>query len=512
MARILFLLLLACPALAHAQTHATRLVLIIPFTNNSKAPGLEWVSESFPEVMGQTLSRGRLFVVSRQARLNAFDRLGIPTGVQLSRATLLRIAQEMDVDFVVSGSFDYDRQGFTAHAQVMDINRLRLSRDAAESGAITQTVDIESALANAVTKEIERAGGPASITAPTPSIRLDALENYIKGITTGSVADQIRFLKEAVRLAPGNERALLALGRAYFDNKDFAEAVTWLRKVPATTSSADEANFFLGLADCYLGNLNEAEAAFKFTQRQLPLIEVDNNLGVVAARRGNDATARFQHAVSADDRDPDYHFNYGLSLYRAGDLASAAREMKAVLSLAPQDAEARTLLSAINTGGLRSGKLPSERLKRNYDEPTYRQLALEIQNVNEVRYSTMPAPEHARAHVAHGNELLAQGLLDFAETEFREAIILDPTSALAHAGLAQVLERRNDLPAARAEASAANQLAPSTQALLVLARIEKRQQHPEAAKDWAQQALRIEPGNSEAQDIVNGLSAAPAQP
>jgi len=152
LARIFFVILLACASAAHAQTHVTRLVLIVPFENHSKAPGLEWVSESFPEVMGRTLSKGRLFVVSRQARLYAFDRLGIPTGVQLSRATLLRIAQEMDVDFIVSGSFDYDRRGFTAHAQVMDVNRLRLSPDAAESGALTQTVEIESELAGAVAR------------------------------------------------------------------------------------------------------------------------------------------------------------------------------------------------------------------------------------------------------------------------------------------------------------------------------------------------------------------------
>ena len=470
------------------------------------------MSESFPEVMGRTLSKGRLFVVSRQARLYAFDRLGIPTGVQLSRATLLRIAQEMDVDFIVSGTFDYDRRGFTAHAQVMDVNRLRLSPDAAESGALTQTVEIESALAGAVAREIERDGGPPAITSPLAPLRLDALENYIKGITAPSMAERLNFLKEAVRLTPANERAILALGKAYFDNKDYAQAETWLQKVPAITSSADEANFFLGLSACYLEKYDEAEIAFRSTLRQLPLIEVQNNLGVVAARRGQDSLPYFQRAVAADNRDPDYHFNQGLALFRSGDTSGAAREWKEVLSLTPQDSEARQLLAGANSGTLRAGQqLPPERLKKNYDEPSYRQLALEIQNVNETRYAALPAPQHAQAHVTHGNELLGQTLFDSAETEFREAIVLDPTNALAHAGLAEVLERRNDLDAARNEANAANHLAPSTQALLVLARIEKKQQHADAAKNYAEQALRLDPANAQAQDFLKELSS-PTQP
>jgi hypothetical protein len=41
-------------------------------------------------------------------RLRAYDRQGVPAGVHASRATLYRLAEQMDVDYVVLGSYSYD--------------------------------------------------------------------------------------------------------------------------------------------------------------------------------------------------------------------------------------------------------------------------------------------------------------------------------------------------------------------------------------------------------------------
>jgi tetratricopeptide (TPR) repeat protein len=501
----LVLLFALCVA-AHAQVRATRMVMVMRFENRSKAPGLEWVGESFPEVVGQTLGKTRLFVVSRPERLYAFDRLGIPASVQPSRATLLRIAEEMDVDYVVSGTYDYDGRNLTARAQVLDVKRLRISREAAESAAITRLIEIESALAAQVSREIQTLGGPPSVPPAAITLRLDALENYIKGITTTDVVQRLKYLKEAVRLAPNHVPSVLALGKAYFDKRDYEQASTWLARVPKTDEEASEANFFLGLCAFYQGSFAAAEDAFRFTAQRLPLIEVFNNLGVVMARRGKrEALEYFQRAIRADVRDPEYRFNLAVSLYRSGDTARAARELKEVVAMRPQDTEARSLLQMASSGG-GSNALPLERIRRTYDESSYRQLALEIQNVKEMRYAGMPPAAHAAAHVTRGNELLMQAVPDQSETEFREAIVLDPTNALAHAGLAEILEARGETAAARNEANAANHIAPSVQACLVLARIEMKQQRNDAAVAAIDQALKIEPTNSHALELRRQLS------
>lgn len=86
---LVVLLVVGCAALAHAAKAGETLV-ILPFENQSRAPNLEWIGDSFPEIVGQKMLSKSLYVVGRQERLAAFDRLGIPTSLRPSRATSYR--------------------------------------------------------------------------------------------------------------------------------------------------------------------------------------------------------------------------------------------------------------------------------------------------------------------------------------------------------------------------------------------------------------------------------------
>src|SRR5262249_10270006 len=65
--------------------HTTQILLILPFENVSSAPGIDWVGESFPEVIGNRTNSTPLFIINRDDRLYAFDRLGIPASAKPSR-------------------------------------------------------------------------------------------------------------------------------------------------------------------------------------------------------------------------------------------------------------------------------------------------------------------------------------------------------------------------------------------------------------------------------------------
>ncbi|MCU1309785.1 MAG: Tetratricopeptide repeat protein, partial [Candidatus Angelobacter sp.] len=283
---------------------------------------------------------------------------------------------------------------------------------------------------------------------------------------------------------------------------EYDQASLWFSKIGKTETVASEANFYIGLASYYTGNFQRAEEAFDFVAGRVPLIEVFNNLGVVTARRGKRSSLEyFERVVQADSRDPDYRFNLALALERSADTNGALRQIKEALSLKPQDTEAKSLLETLTASGTQSKaaagqKLPLERIKRNYDETSYRQLALEIQNVNEERYAKLPRAEHAAIHVKHSAELISQGLLDQAEDELREAILLDVSNSGAHAGLAAVLEQRNELSEARFEATAANRLKFSPEAFLTLARIDMKQSKLESARDNVDRALKIDSANA----------------
>lgn len=489
--------------------------MVVPFENRSSAPGIDWIGEAFSEVLGQRMASVQLSTISRDERIYAFDRLGLPVNARISRATLLRIADEMDLDYVITGSYTFDGRSFTVRAQAMELRRLRLLPEITESGALTQLADIQSGAAWVLLRTIDNAYplSKSTFTNQAASVRLDALESYIRGVIAGSRADKIKNFKNAVRLNAEYAEALLQLGKAHFEGKEYEAASQAFLKVPKTSPLSNEANFYLGLASYYIGNLERAETAFSTLAQKMPLIEVINNLGVVSARRGRAGAIDFiQRAAQADTSDPDYRFNFAVALYRRGDNPGAMRQLREALSLRPTDSEAKALLDQINagtpyptltsTGGAASsGRVPLERIKRNYDEASYRQLLMEIENAKEMRYASMSRLEHVASHVLRGNELLQQGQNDQAEREFREAVVLDPTNAAAHIGLARLLEQRNELPMARMEAIAAYQLNPSPESLVALSRIELKQNNVTMAKEYAERALRMDPNNSEAQEL-----------
>jgi Flp pilus assembly protein TadD len=102
---------------------------------------------------------------------------------------------------------------------------------------------------------------------------------------------------------------------------------------------------------------------------------------------------------------------------------------------------------------------------------------------------------------------MAQGLLGEAEREFREAVILNPTSAIAHAGLARVLESSQDANGARTEARASLKLNPSAEAYLVLARLDLAENNSVAAQQDVERALALDPANVAAVALKHDLAA-----
>jgi Flp pilus assembly protein TadD/TolB-like protein len=485
---------------AQAQNQGKTLV-ILPFENASGAPGLEWIGEAFPEVLGPRMASATLYVVGRDDRLYAFDRMGIPAAARPSRATIYKIVQAMDVDYAVLGRYEFDGRTFTATAQLLDVKSLRLGDEVKESGPLVKLLDVQNALAWDLLRQItpNLLMSRNDFVALAPPVRLDALENYIRGAIAGENKEKVRYFREAVRRNPAYYDAMLALGKMLYETGDHQASVGWLARIPRNDALAREAHFYLGLDYFYLGQYDRAQYALEFLASRLPLTEVHNNLGVMAARRG-DAKAAVEHfrkAAEADPRDADYHFNLGVALARTGEPEEAGRELRRALELTPEDTEVQSVLE--NLAKPQSGsRQPQERIKLNYDESSYRQMAIQIQNVNEQRLASVDPVSHARFHTERGQSLYDQGFVLDAEGEFREAVVLDPTNAAAHAGLAAVLERLNDASGARAEARAALRLAERTDALLVLARLDLRENRVEAAAESVAKALAIEPQNAEA--------------
>lgn len=515
---ITLLLALCASACAQRAPFPGKTALVLPFQNNSSVPALDWIGESFPEVLGPRLSG--FFVIDRQERLNAFDRLGVPSNLRPSRATAYEIAQAMDVDYVILGSYTYDGQLLAARAQVLDMQRLHLSQPAIASGSLPSLIQVENMLAS----DVIRILAPNLVPSRSEFLfarrapRLDAFEAYMRGLVATSRQEKIARFREAARLNPAYTQAIFQLAKTYYEGREYASAASWLERIPSSDPLAREASFYLGICDYYIGQYEKAQTAFDFVASRLPLTEVYNNLGVVAGRRGQrSATGYFQRAVEADPRDADYRFNLAIALAREGDFSASARQLRELLATTPTDAEAKSLLetltrapatapAATGSGSKSSLKLPLERIKRNYDEMTFRQLAFQLETMSEMKLADKPPREHAAFHADRGRELLNQGFVSEAEKHFREALLLDPTNAAAHLGMARVLA--SDKPAdARAEAKSAIILQPSAEAYLLLAQFDLRDNNADAAREDVDRALQLEPANASAVAMKHEIAA-----
>jgi Flp pilus assembly protein TadD len=166
----------------------------------------------------------------------------------------------------------------------------------------------------------------------------------------------------------------------------------------------------------------------------------------------------------------------------------------------------RVLISGLSDPS-RAPKLPAQRIKTNYDENSFRQLFFGIQAAAEERLSKTDPLTHAQFHVSRGHELLAQGFAAEAQKEFREAISLNSANPEAHAGLARALEADNDLAGARAEAEAALRLKVFIDPLLLLARLDLRDNRADAAAQSVDRALKLDPANSSALTLKRAVAA-----
>jgi tetratricopeptide (TPR) repeat protein len=511
-------LLLSAAAFAETAATAGETLLVVPFENQSKAPGIEWISDSFPELLPERLNSATLFVLPREDRIRAYDRVGIPLELHPSRATVYRIAEQLDVDYVVLGLYRFDGRTFATTAQLLDMRRQHLLPEMSESGPLIQLIDIQTALAwdvlHALRPDISISR--QAFVAGAPPIRMDAFENYIRGITAASADEQIQRFREALRLNPAYSAALLELGKAYYRARQYEPAVTTLARMPQDDALAREANFYLGLAAYYQGDFPRADSAFHFVAARLPLAEVYNNLGAVNSHIDRKIAAQYlQKAIDADPNDPDYHFNLAIELYRAGDIASASRQLHETLLLKAADPEAKSLLNGITSEATTSNrgaqKTPPERIRANYDESSFRQLALKIDAAAESRLAKTDLRTHAKFHSDRGHQLLAQGFLSEAEAEFKKALALNSANAEAHSGLASVLEAENELAAARSEAELALRLRQFSEPLLVLAKLDLRDNRAEAAAESIDKALHLDPSNAVALALKRAVAAKLAQ-
>jgi Flp pilus assembly protein TadD len=200
----------------------------------------------------------------------------------------------------------------------------------------------------------------------------------------------IRHLRFAVAHDPNDMEIRDALGMCLLATGRHAEALPHLRQVVAAVPDNTNARYNLGRCLLDLHNFVEAERVYEaHVERNPGDAEAFNHLGLARLAKGNNggAEACFRTAIKLNHTDPIFHMNLAQALLHGGKMGEAGT----------------SYLTAIDLN---------------------------------------PVCPNLRAH--HGWFLLGEGQLDWSEDRFREALQRAPEDESASAGLAAVLERRDE--------------------------------------------------------------------
>lgn len=488
-----------------------RILLVLPFDNRTGQLSLEWVREAAAQLLNRRFASAGFAPMNRAERMYALDHLGLPQGFQPSRASSLKLAQTLDADSIIVGSYVTDGTSIEAEARLIDVPSLKMSPAVTARGEMSDMVAVFNELAWKLTRQLDPDFSVAEETfvAAGKNISLSAFEQYIRGITEPDQSERGRHLQLSVKLSPEFSPAWMALGREDYKSQLYDQAAVAFSKVDRNEADFLEAGFYRGLSLLFSGDYPQAEQAFAGVARILPLAEVVNNQGVSVSRQGHDGTSLFVQAASADPNSADYHFNLAVSLKRHGNTPGALNELAECVRLHPNDSEALVLQTAwkspfsqqVANPGNEGTPDPLERIVRTFDAVAFRQAALMMDQMDAAHLAALTPAERARKLTGQAKGYLDRGLLLEAERLYLSAVAADGKVAEAHAGLAQLRERTGDADAARKEARVAIGLKPSADAYLVLGRLDLAAGRVDAANKDVGEALRLDHASTDAQEL-----------
>jgi tetratricopeptide (TPR) repeat protein len=528
---------------AAASSSSQRIFVVLPFENASGSSKLDWLGEGLEELTIQRLSAAGEHVFSHDGRTAELERYGLPTTSKYSRATMLRIAEDLDADFVVFGRYSANANSLTVEMRALGTNPTALRPALRETGPLDSLMDLHARLlwrtlsANIKNYPLRL----EEFRKRQRALRLDAFEQYIRGLLSVDDEAKLRQLHEAARLEPDWSDPQFALGEAYFARKDYGPALAWFFKVPKQHDRYVEALFFSGVCRLQLNQPDRAEEVFNSLLELLQnspaagadLPEILNNLAIARARQGRADAAQsdLRRAAELDPGEDDYPFNLGLIALQNKDAGAAADQFREAAEREPDSAEDRALLILALEKAGRKPEADQEReeAKEAFGPNGLPTIALDAKNEtvtglqrikNELDVTSLrgetEAPETApgavataddtpAARIRRGRQELSLGHIDVAEREFRAVLDADPANAAAHRGLGEIDHRQGKLDDAVKELLVSLDARDSAQVRTILAKIYLEQKKPDLAREEVEKALRLAPNYSEAKQLLDRL-------
>jgi tetratricopeptide (TPR) repeat protein len=509
-----------------SQALAIQSVVILPFANQSQDQHIYWLGEAFAESLSEELLLKDAIILQRNQRKSVYEELKLPYTGDLSRATMLKIADKLSADYLVFGSYNLKGTNLESEARVIKLSSAELSDPIKASGTVEDLFKVQMALRDGLsayfkTKSLEPAEGQA---VDDQNVPLHAYELYIKGLLESPGNERVDFLQRALEANPGYRQAALRLGQTLTRLQRYKESNTVLARVTFPGSMDRTARFLTGLNLYYLGDYTGAYQTWLDLSKISPTAEVYNNLGVVLLKQ-NDLQGSgwyLSKAVEQDLDNADFRFNLASSYVLRKYDKNAVQQYREVIKLQPWDYQAFYLTSKLlereedpaskklyeyfqeNVPTDQNGKFPE-----NYTSVVQLlRISSSLLSKEEMEYgdSSEAKSREQRASYVKTYQESARKYLEEQDPgnaiiEIRKGVGLDPFNWYLHYmwGVAFSQQKNNSMALGELDFSIWCQ--ENIESHLLLAEIYRQQERYADAKLQVQRSLALEPNNKKALDI-----------
>ena len=198
-------------ALAVCASLQAETVVVLPFFNHAKSHNLDWIGESIAEAVQDSLSSEGLLVLSREDRLEAYRRQSLRAGAEITHASIIKVGESLDASEVVYGYYELlppgaenaqSRGSLRVTARIIDLKHTRQSSSFSEMGALEDLAQIQARVGWQVLDTLSPKTAPreADFLKLRAPVRVDAVENYVRGLIAATPEQRQRFFLQAARL------------------------------------------------------------------------------------------------------------------------------------------------------------------------------------------------------------------------------------------------------------------------------------------------------------------------
>ncbi len=526
MKKLALIFLLTCNSLFAFQS-----VVILPFANESEKQHLYWLGESFAESLSEELLLKDALIIQRPQRLAAYEELRIPYTGDLSRATMLKIADKLAADYVVFGTYSLNDSSLETEVKTIKLSTSELSDPIRASGSLDGLFRLQLMLRAGLLQYFKAQNIQPAQTHPfsNDAIPLHAYELYIKGLLESPDAEKIKLFERAIEAKPQYPQALWRLGATLSRLGRYKESTAVLQRGQFQGAYKVKVDFMEGLNSYSSGDFESAYQKWLELSKTSSSAEIYNNVGIALLKKNDTSGAGWflSKAVELGQENPAFRFNLAASYVLRSYDKHAVLQYREALRYSPGDYQSIYLISKLlerendlvlkdiitkELMSLFQKKIPADqrgKFPEQYNTvmqllraaPQYlSQEEQEYANVSQRKFLKDSAV-YIKTYQASAQSYIEKEDANKAILEIKKGVTLDPLNWYLHYLWGRALVQRTDVAAGITELQFSVWCQDNIESHLMLAELFRQSERYADSKTQVQKSLALDPDNKAAMEI-----------